>query len=49
MKRDKILVAKDKVQKKLWKEAGGTVAGYIALIQQKAEAIRRSGLRIRHA
>jgi len=49
MKRDKVLVEKDRVQKKLWDEAGQTVAGYIHLIQLKAAALRRAGLKIRYA
>ena len=49
MKRDKILIEKDRVQKKLWAEAGKTVSGYLALIEKKADILRRSGLRIRHA
>lgn len=49
MKRDKILVDKDRVQKKLWEEAGSTVAGYVALVHRKADALRRAGLKIRYA
>ena len=49
MKRDKVLVEKDRIQRRLWEESGRTVAGYIALLHRKAEAIRSSGLKLRYA
>lgn len=43
MKRDKILLEKDRVQKQLWKEAGETAYGYVALIHKRAREIKRTG------
>ena len=48
MKRDKVLLEKDRVQKELWAQAGRTAKGYLALIQKKAQELRRTGLKIRY-
>jgi len=49
MNRDRVLLEKDRVQKKLWQEAGRNVSGYLALIHLEALKLRRSGLKIRYA
>jgi hypothetical protein len=41
MKRDKILVEKDRVQKKLWQEAEREAVAYASLIHKKASKIVR--------
>ncbi len=43
MTRDKILKEKDRVQKRMWKEAGETVSGYMELVHKRAKRIRKSG------
>lgn len=43
MIRDKILREKDRVQKQLWKEAGETSSGYVALVHERAKAIKSAG------
>ena len=42
MTRDKILREKDRVQKQMWKEGGGSASGYVALIHKKAREIKRA-------
>ena len=49
MPRDKILLEKDRVQKKLWRDGGRTVSGYMALIHKKAKELRKSGLKLKYA
>lgn len=45
MTRDKILKEKDRVQKRMWKEAGETVSGYMELVHKRAKRIKKSSAR----
>jgi hypothetical protein len=42
MERDKILKEKDRVQKRLWKEAKRSSSGYAALVHRKAQKVRET-------
>jgi hypothetical protein len=39
MTRDKLLLQKDAVQRKLWKEAGQSVSQYVSLIHERASKL----------
>ena len=49
MKRDQLLREKDRVQQRMWEEAGKDVSAYVALVHRKAMEMRRSGLKLRYA
>ena len=40
--RDKLLIEKDRVQKRLWKESGKTGIEYVELIHKKALSLRET-------
>lgn len=48
MQRDELLVEKDKVQKKLWCEAGRDASAYAALIHEKAKKFQRRSTATAH-
>jgi hypothetical protein len=46
--RDHILREKDRVQKRLWREAGKDTAAYVALVHDRARELRKSGVKLRY-
>ena len=46
--RDRILREKDRVQKKLWREAGGDTVAYASLVHDRARLLRLEGLKLRY-
>jgi hypothetical protein len=49
MKRDEILRKKDEVQKRLWAQGGKSTSGYVSLVHEKAEELRRIGVKLKNA
>ena len=49
MARDKILLEKDRVQKKLWQAGGKSISGYIELVHQKAKELQQVGAKLKYA
>jgi hypothetical protein len=45
MIRDKILREKDRVQKQMWREAGGSASVYVELVHKRAQEIKRASSR----
>ena len=48
MMRDRILQEKDRVQKKLWREAGKDTAAYVLLVHERARELGQSGVKLRY-
>jgi hypothetical protein len=46
--RDRILREKDRVQKELWREAGGDSVAYASLVHDRARLLRQDGLKLRY-
>jgi hypothetical protein len=46
--RDRILREKDRVQKELWREAGGDSVAYASLVHDRARLLRKDGLKLRY-